>query len=183
MSTKMLPFSYDAIIPTTESSKGKETNLMFYQKYITHKDCLHMMPLPPGLLQYNVKEEAILSQNMDYLKSVCHDYSFGFALDRNTQENALRLTPDTKTGRKLKDKLELLLVVKKHEDNGDSICYKGAFRNTETNELVLMTSRNNIETYTKSRLINSQYDGYKICQCKMIAPLLFWDELKNRLLN
>jgi hypothetical protein len=33
------------------------------------------------------------------------------------------------------------------------------------------------------RLISSCDDEYKICSCKMIAPLFFWEELKNRLLN
>jgi hypothetical protein len=142
-------------------------------------------PIPPGRLQYDVSENTILSLDTDILKSSarCVDYSCGWALDFHTKETVLRLIPDTATGRKLKDKLKLLLVIKKADDNGTAICYKGAFRNTETNEIVLMTSRNNTEAYSKSRVLNSFDTEYKVCHCKMIAPLMFWDELKNRLIN
>ncbi len=46
-----------------------------------------------------------------------------------------------------------------------------------------MTSLNNISSNDyEHRLVKSLHKDYKICQAKMIAPLIFWDELKNRLL-
>jgi len=33
------------------------------------------------------------------------------------------------------------------------------------------------------RMIKTYDDDFKVCHCKMIAPWLFWDELKNRLLQ
>ena len=124
----------------------------------------------------------MLQQDMHLLNTECSDYSYGWAVDFHTKENALRLIPYTTTGRKLKDKLKLLLVIKKTYEDG-TICYKGALKNTETNEITLMSSVNNIGVYDKSKVMNSHDPDYKVCHCKMIAPLMFWDELKNRLIN
>ena len=81
-----------------------------------------------------------------------------------------------------KDNWRVLLVIKKID--GDRVCIKGALTNIATDEIALISSINNvIQNDYKYRMISSYDNEYKICQCKMIAPLLFWDELKNRLIN
>ena len=85
-------------------------------------------------------------------------------------------------GLKHRDVWKILLVIK--SVTGDKVCLKGALINHGTGELALISSINAaIQTEYKHRTIQSHDDQYKICQCKMIAPLLFWDELVNRLTN
>jgi hypothetical protein len=138
---------------------------------------------PPGGLQYREKEETFTTLDIDSLKTTCTDYSCGWVLDYHTRENVLRLIPDTSTGRQIKDKLKIILVIKRVE-NGQ-VCLKCAFRNIVTNDIVLITSKNYFgePDDCTSRVLNSYDAEYKVCQCRMIAPLMFWDELKNRLVN
>ena len=143
-----------------------------------------MVPVPPGLLQYYVKKETILSMREDIksLKARCTDYKKNYELECHTKENLLRLIPNTPMGLKHRDVWKILLVIK--SVTGDKVCLKGALINPGTGELALISSINAaIQTEYKHRTIQSHDDQYKICQCKMIAPLLFWDELVNRLTN
>lgn len=143
-----------------------------------------MVPVPPGLLQYYVKKETILSMREDIksLKARCTDYKKNYELECHTKENLLRLIPNTPMGLKHRDVWKILLVIKSVTE--DKVCLKGALINHGTGELALISSINAaIQTEYKHRTIQSHDDQYKICQCKMIAPLLFWDELVNRLTN
>jgi hypothetical protein len=143
-----------------------------------------MVPVPPGLLQYYVKKETILSMSEDIksMKARCTYYKKNYELDCHTKENLLRLIPNTPMGLKHRDVWKILLVIK--SVTGDKVCLKGALINHGTGELALISSINAaIQTEYKHRTIQSHDDQYKICQCKMIAPLLFWDELVNRLTN
>lgn len=146
-----------------------------------------MVPVPPGLLQYYVKKETILSMREDIksLKARCTDYKKNYELECHTKENLLRLIPNTPMGLKHRDVWKILLVIKSVTGgSGDKVCLKGALINHATGELALISSINAaIQTEYKYRTIQSHDDQYKICQCKMIAPLLFWDELINRLTN
>ena len=146
-----------------------------------------MVPVPPGLLQYYVKKETILSMREDIksLKARCTDYKKNYELECHTKENLLRLIPNTPMGLKHRDVWKILLVIKSVTGgSGDKVCLKGALINHATGELALISSINAaIQTEYKHRTIQSHDDQYKICQCKMIAPLLFWDELINRLTN
>ena len=143
--------------------------------------------LPPGLMQYKIKQIDIINMDIENLKKTNLDYkndlqfqNINFELENNTNENLIRLIPDTSTGNSVEWKL--ILVIKKQK--GEHICLKGALRNPITGEIAIMTSLNkqSCENY-QYRICRSRDPEYKICQCKMIAPLLFWDELKNRLLT
>ena len=136
--------------------------------------------LPPGLMQYKIKPQDIINMDIENLKKTNLDYKGGNELEHHTKENLLRLIPDTVLGNSVEWKL--ILVIKGVKD--EEICLKGALRNTETGEIAVMSSLNKEcqENY-KHRMCKSKDPEYKICQCKMIAPLLFWDELKNRLLT
>ena len=79
---------------------------------------------------------------------------------------------------------QLACFVGNQKIDDDRVCIKGALTNIATDEIALISSINNvIQNDYKYRMISSYDNEYKICQCKMIAPLLFWDELKNRLIN
>jgi hypothetical protein len=149
------------------------------------EDKYQMVPVPPGLLQYYVKTETILSMAEDIrsMKARCADYKRNYELEYHTKENLLRLIPNTTTGVRHRHTWKILLVIKS-VTGGDKICLKGALINHATGELALISSINTaIQTEYQHRTIQSHDDSYKICQCKMIAPLLFWDELVNRLTN
>ena len=136
--------------------------------------------IPPGIMQYKIKPQDIINMDIENLKKTNLDYKGGRELENHTKENLMRLIPNTQIGNSVEWKL--ILVIKREKN--DEICLKGALRNPITNEIAIMTSINKKyqETY-KYRMCNSKDPEYKICQCKMIAPLLFWDELKNRLLT
>jgi hypothetical protein len=154
---------------------------------ISKDNSAYMMNVPPGSLQYYVKEEIICNFDIEIKKETNIHYKKDikdrecFEIEQHTKENLLRLTPLTSFGKKNKDNLKIILIIKRLE--GDTICIKGALKNTETNEILLITSINTqANNEYKYRTIKSYDCEYRICQCKMIAPLLFWDELKNRLL-
>ena len=136
--------------------------------------------LPPGLMQYKINPQDIINMDIENLKKTNLDYKGGRELENHTKENLVRLIPNTQIGNSVEWKL--ILVIKREKN--DEICLKGALRNPITNEIAIMTSINkkSQENY-KHRMCKSKDPEYKICQCKMIASLLFWDELKNRLLT
>ena len=136
--------------------------------------------LPPGLMQYKINPQDIINMDIENLKKTNLDYKGGCELENNTDENLLRLIPDTKTGNSVEWKLILVI---KGIDNGQ-ICLKGALRNPITNEIAIMSSlsKKAYENYPY-KMCNSKDSEYKICKSKMLASLLFWDELKNRLLT
>lgn len=120
--------------------------------------------------------------NMDELKINNLDYNTNYQLEFHTRQNLLRLVPNTKKGRELLAHLKILLIIKNVD--GDNICLKGALLNRQNNEILLMSSINrNIQQNYPYRMIKSHDNDYKICNCKMIAPLIFFEELKNRILN
>jgi hypothetical protein len=136
--------------------------------------------VPPGLMQYKVSQEAILSLLPNGTKNINCVYNKDWLFAQHTLENLQKLTPNTKTGKA--NKWKIILIIKASKGDGKE-CLKGALLNKDTNEIALMTSLNkeHADSY-RNRLVKSLHKDYKICQCKMIAPLVFWDELKNRLL-
>ena len=134
--------------------------------------------IPPGLLQYRLNKNDIISFDINNKKTKNIDYKNGWELESHTKDNLLRLIPDTKTGNS--NNWKILLIIKRIQDK--KICIKGALQNTRTHEFALMSSINEYYTEYKYNTINSHDKKWKICRCKMIAPLFFWDELKNRLL-
>ena len=135
--------------------------------------------IPHGQLQYKVLQKYILSLQTNIENSV---YNRDWVFEQHSKENLQKLTPNTKTGKA--NEWKILLILKRYNyDKPGTECLKGALLNKDTNEIALMTSINSAAiTDYPYRLIKSLHKDYKICQCKMIAPLIFWDELKNRLL-
>jgi hypothetical protein len=135
--------------------------------------------VPPGQIQYKLTTDDVVGVDVDEWRKTCADPTEdGYVLEPSTQEHLSRLIPDTKTGNA--SQWTVIMVWKKIKPNG-GICYKGALRNTTTNEIALITA---IDTVAASiynhNMVNSHDPEYKICRCKMIAPLCFWDELNAR---
>ena len=151
----------------------------------TDNEKYQMVPIPPGLLQYHVRKETVIAMvdaEIVSLKASCINYKKNYELECHTKENLMRLIPKTPMGVKNKHVWKIVLVIKSVTEN--KICLKGALINHATGELALISSINTaIQAEYKYRTIQSHDDEYKICQCKMIAPLLFWEELRNRLTN
>lgn len=150
----------------------------------TDNEFYQMVPLPPGFLQYRVQQETIIGicAEIKNLKKTNSNYKNNFELECHTRENLLRLIPTTPIGVANKDKWRILLLLKSLD--GEDICLKGALLHTVSGEVALISSINSaIQSEYKHRTIGSHDDEYKICQCKMIAPLIFWEELRNRLTN
>jgi len=149
----------------------KTLNNLTYQLYKNGKN------IPPGLLQYKINEEDI--KNLIINKNNCVDYFNNYKLEQHTKEILDILIPDTITGNK--HNWSIILVIKSVKDD-INICYKGALRNKNTNEIALISSIPITREY-EYKTIKSKNTRYKICRCKMIAPLIFWEELQNILLN
>ena len=159
---------------TTAIYNLRTINSIVYQMTKNNKN------LPPGLMQYKINPQDIINMDIENFKKTNLDYKSGCELENNTNENLLRLIPDTKTGNSVEWKL--ILVIK--EGNDEDICLKGALRNPITNEIAIMSSlsKKAYENYPY-KMCKSKDPEYKICKSKMLASLLFWDELKNRLLT
>jgi hypothetical protein len=153
----------------------------------TDNENYQMVPIPPGLLQYSVAKDTIIGMDPEIkqLKKTNSDYKNNFELECHTKENLLRLIPTTPTGLANKDNWRILLLLRSAEGNGGGgVCLKGALLNNATGEIALISSINAaIQAAYAHRTISSHDEEYKICQCKMIAPLIFWEELRNRLTN
>lgn len=151
----------------------------------TDNENYQMVPIPPGLLQYNVAKDTIIGMDPEIkkLKRTNSDYKKKFELECHTRENLLRLIPTTPTGVANKDSWRILLLLRSVDETG-GVCLKGALLNNATGEVALISSINAaIQAVYAHRTISSHDEEYKICQCKMIAPLIFWEELRNRLTN
>ena len=135
--------------------------------------------VPPGLMQYKVSQEVILSLLPNGTKNINCVYNKDWSFAQHTLENLQKLTPNTKTGKA--NKWKIILIIKAMREDG-KVSLKGALLNKNTNEIALMSSINTKNDDARCRLVKSLHKDFKICQCKMVAPLIFWDELKNRLL-
>lgn len=129
--------------------------------------------IPPGQLQYKITKNDIMQ--LEYLTED-ENYDSQWVFMSHTEENLNKLIPYTPTG--LAYRWKILFIIQ----NGN--CMKGVLHNlTNPDEYALMSSLNEegSQEYT-SRMIKSLHNTHKICQCKMIAPAKFWNELKNRIL-
>ena len=163
--------------------------------------------IPPGLLQYKVNRNHIINIDTNSIMILHQDFTadnYNWKFISHSKENLLRLTPNTKTGNANKWKILFALCNENTLNNSNYKCIKGVLQNqSNLNEYALMTTIEDvaqvttiedvaqvtsinleeaINTIPKCRLIKSLDNNYKICQCKMVAPPLFWNEFKNRLL-
>jgi len=94
-----------------------------------------------------------------------------------TQKNLIRLTPNTKMGKSQDWSLMFCII------SPDEKCIKGALiGDDETIAIMSSISKECQKTY-KYQTCRSMDTEWKICQCKMIAPPIFWIILKYMINN
>jgi hypothetical protein len=76
---------------------------------------------------------------------------------------------------------KILLIMKKNIDN--VIIMKGALLNQDTNEIALLTTINSEEFIrnNNNRPVKTIDNNWFVGHYRLLAPLIFWKELKNRL--
>ena len=93
------------------------------------------------------------------------------------QKNLIRLTPNTKMGKSQNWSLMFCII------SPDEKCIKGALiGDDETIAIMSSISKECQKTY-KYQTCRSMDTEWKICQCKMIAPPIFWIILENIINN
>lgn len=124
----------------------------------------------PGSLQYSKEPEEILG-------CLCIEdrQTLGFELCEHSLENLQRLTPNTKKG---KQDWKILLIMKSERENG-VIWLKAALQNRKTGKIALLTSTNSKENL--NRPIKTLDSEWFVGHYRMSAPIVFWQELVNRL--
>jgi len=143
-----------------------------------NRPCAYYLGDLMGTLQYKKSYETIKNMVIPNPNYTRDQYTLGYTLDVNSSDNVKRLTPYTKMGRQ---SWELLLVMKKVEE--DVTHLKGALLNTDTREIALMTTFSDKQYIINqgNRAIKSLDDQYFIGHYRLLAPLYFWEELKQRL--
>lgn len=128
----------------------------------------------PGTIQYNKDREELINLVTEGID----EETRGFQLCEHSLENLRRITPRLNAKRKWK-----VLLMMKRED-GDEIWLKAALLNTETGKIALLTSTNARENLERrnNRAIRTVDGTWFVGHYRMSAPIVFWRELKNRLL-
>jgi hypothetical protein len=161
-----------------EDKKPKEKNLTSYTLAIyqgSDKVEYQMNKKTPNtnhariFMQYKLTDEIIQSLNIDDFEIS----NAGFTLDCHSRENLLKLTPNTETGKSQKWKL---ITVIKSED-----CIKGALRGDDGTIALMSSISPECQKTYPHRTCKSFDNDWRICRAKMIAPTLFWNELKKNL--
>jgi hypothetical protein len=130
-------------------------------------------PTPPGI-KYNIDGEVIKNLNMP--EEIVGGEDWKLQDQQFDAENLLRLTPHTQ---KRKD-FELLFSIRR--DNVDGSWLKGVLKNKITGKYALISSMcsRSAESYQCSKG-KSMDNDWSVCWAKMIAPWMFWNELKKRI--
>jgi|APCry1669189369_1035219.scaffolds.fasta_scaffold123180_1 hypothetical protein len=113
------------------------------------------------------------------------EYINGWSLERHSKEILLRLMPESIPSTSFSD-YKLLMSIKKTFVNKEGMnvyWIKGAVLNKKTNEIMFRSSVNNMEHLLNSdwKHENSHDAEWFLTRSGMIAPLFFYEELKNRL--
>ncbi len=124
----------------------------------------------PGTIQYKV--EPIDITNLDIENN---DNDCGYTLCEHSLVNLQRVTPTTQIDIEWK----IILMMKKQQDNGD-LWLKTALKNNTTGKIALLTSTNNKDNL--HRPVKTIDENWFVGHYRMSAPIVFWRELKNRLL-
>jgi hypothetical protein len=123
----------------------------------------------PGTLQYKMKPDDLLLLDLPKNTETC-----GYNLSSHSAENLKRITPHTK-----KQLWRILLMMESKRDNGE-IWLKAAIQDRTTGDIALLTSTNKKEKL--KRPIKTMDETWFVGHYRMSAPVVFWEELQNRLL-
>jgi hypothetical protein len=128
----------------------------------------------PGNLQYKKDKDELINLATEGID----EETRGFKLCEHSIENLRRIVPQTQA----KKKWKILLMMSR--DDGDEIWLKAALLNTDTGKIALLTSTNSRENLERrnNRAIKTVDGSWFVGHYRMSAPIVFWRELKNRLL-
>jgi hypothetical protein len=128
----------------------------------------------PGNLQYKKDKDELINLATEGFD----EETRGFKLCEHSIENLRRIVPQTQA----KKKWKILLMMSR--DDGDEIWLKAALLNTDTGKIALLTSTNSRENLERrnNRAIKTVDGSWFVGHYRMSAPIVFWRELKNRLL-
>jgi hypothetical protein len=129
----------------------------------------------PGTLQYKKEPEEIIN-------CVIPDDNFndrGFRFCEHSEENLRRVLPLSQTNIKWK----ILLMMRAECEDGE-IWLKAALENRETGKIALLTASNRAENILKrgNRTAKTVDGEWFVGRYRMSAPIVFWRELRNRIL-
>ena len=128
----------------------------------------------PGRLQYSKTSEEIINS---YLED--NDEQCGYYLCEQSLQNLHRVLPLSQK----KNEWKILLMMQ--SENDGEIWLKAALLNKQTSNIALLTSTNAKINLLKrgNRPVKTVDGNWYVGHYRMSAPVFFWKELKNRLLN
>lgn len=128
----------------------------------------------PGTLQYSKDTEEIIGTDLPD-----DEDTLGFEMCEHSLENLRRVTPETKS----KVSWKILLMIKKVNEDGE-IWLKAALLNKDTGKVALLSATNDKENIIRrgNRSVKTVDGTWAVGHYRMLAPIFFWKELKNRLL-
>lgn len=128
----------------------------------------------PGTIQYKKDPEEIINciipdESNENILTFCE----------HSKENFKRVLTLSQRNNRWK----ILLMMK--AEFGEEIWLKAALQNRDTGKISLLTSTNKKENITKrgSRTVKTIDGEWYVGHYRMSAPLIFWKELKNRILH
>lgn len=128
----------------------------------------------PGMLQYKKDPEEIINcrvpEGLD---------DRGFQFCEHSEANLRRVLPLSQRNINWK----ILLMMKAEREEGE-IWLKAALQNKDTGKIALLTASNKEENIlSKGNRSTKTIDGeWYVGRYRMTAPIVFWKELKNRIL-
>ena len=128
----------------------------------------------PGRLQYCKEVHEIIDAELEEDDDNC-----GFSMCEHSIENLQKLTPISQT----KTNWKILLMMQ--AEKNDEIWMKAALLNQDTGRIALLTSTNDKSNIERrgNRAVKTVEGNWVVGHYRMSAPMCFWRELKNRLLN
>lgn len=129
----------------------------------------------PGNLQYAKSAQDIINIRLEN-----DDNDLGFQMCEHSHENLARCLPLSQQTKQWK-----ILLMMRTEREGGEIWLKVALLNKETGNVALITSTNSKDNLLKrgNRSVKTVDGNWFVGHYRMCAPICFWRELQNRLLN
>jgi hypothetical protein len=171
-----------AYVLTLPSSNAKPNSQRILGEYkMKHATAYRSFGPFPGQMQYSIPRN-----ELGYLEIPNdpneHAYTGRhYILTEHTAENKLRTFPATSSEEDMR-KQHLILCMEHKDPNSNETWLKSAYLNHETQTVSLMTSTNRKDKLKRPIATHAQNEWF-VGQYYMAAPLAFWRELKNRLMN
>jgi hypothetical protein len=128
----------------------------------------------PGNLQYSKDIQEIIDTDLPDDEDTC-----GYVLCEHSEENLQRVRPVSQR----KTNWKILLMMRSEREDGE-VWLKAALLNKDTGKVALLTSTNDANNIERrgSRSVRTIDKTWAVGHYRMSAPIVFWRELKNRLL-